>query len=117
MIHPAFMVKSAKVLQVPSDETRINEDGEEVPARFFKVGVRVTMEDGSYWVNSFRSGSWTNHWTTMKPSGPGYTGMRMVPVECKQTFTPRQLEREYAGRRALLDSLELGVALAYAELG
>jgi hypothetical protein len=108
------MVSTAKVLQVPSDETKVNRAGEEVPARFYRVGIRVDMEDGSHWFNSFRSDSWTHHWVPAIPERED--DWATEPVEHKQSYTRRELEREYRDRPVMLQALELGVALAWSEL-
>jgi hypothetical protein len=46
-----------RVVYTPPEE---DEDGNKI-RRGFPIGVRIDMQDRSWWFCSFRSGSWTQH--------------------------------------------------------
>lgn len=60
-IFPSFAsVLSAKVVYVPFPVAA--KDGGEDDTRFARLGIRVNMEDGSWWFNHLKRGSWTQHY-------------------------------------------------------
>jgi len=54
-----YTVVESKVSWAPIG-SRILKNGEEKP-RFSRIGVRINMEDGSWWFYSFKHDSWTLH--------------------------------------------------------
>jgi hypothetical protein len=56
-----YTVVESKVVWAPIG-TRVLKNGEE-KTRFSRIGVKVSMADGSWWFYSFRHDSWTQHFS------------------------------------------------------
>ena len=82
--------------------TRVNNDGED-RERFARMGIKVTMQDNTWWFLHFRAGSWTHHWKGV---------MRDAPVDRKTTYTATSLRREYRHAPSVLAVLDEGVRIA-----
>ena len=105
-------VKEAKVVYVCVG-TKTNKNGEEVP-NFVRIGIRVDMMDDSWWFYSFKGHTWTNHYKGLETRGCVLSSP--LSIDRKQSFSRRELEREYAGiRHKMIDALNEGYAMALAE--
>jgi hypothetical protein len=82
----------AKISYFPFDTGRLNKHGEPI-IRFIPIGIRCEFADGSWWFSSYKTGSFTKHWTGSAPAGRGFNGLTVVPVERKDTFTPEQVQQ------------------------
>ena len=109
MITTWHTVKDAKVVYVPLGE-KLNKKGE-LKMTFARTGIRVVMEDGSWWFHHFRSETWTHHWMGTKVEGRGFNA-KNVPCEHKQSYTDSALKRDYKDRPAMLEALRSGYELA-----
>lgn len=101
-------IVEAKVVYFPLTFIK---DGEE-KTTFIRVGIRINMEDGSWWFMSFKFSSWTRHYMGADKQGVGFYASQSKQVERKESYTPASLKREYRDRPQLLETLETGVAMA-----
>lgn len=104
-----YTVSDAKVVYVPLG-MKPNKDGE-MKMSFARTGIRVEMEDGSWWFKHFRSGTWTHHYPGIETVGKGFNAIA-TPVMHKQSYSQRALERDYSARPYLLAALVAGEDLA-----
>lgn len=109
-----FLVKESRVVWAPIG-TRTLKSGEE-KTRFSRIGVRVDMQDGSWWFYSFRHESWTKHWPIVrKMDRLGRPTDEPLP-ERKERYTHWQLFKEWGGRKPeLVANLQAAVAQAQVE--
>jgi len=112
---PWFTVKSVELVWAPIG-TYTNKRGEE-KTRFFKIGVKVVMGDGSHWFYSNKHGSWTKHHMPVQRLdrlGRPERDPQGKPVflpERKERYTVRELHREWGTRKPeLVATLERAVA-------
>jgi hypothetical protein len=104
-----FTVKESKLTWVPISYT--NKKGE-TKTKFKRIGVRIDMEDGSWWFYSFVHNTWTQHYPrTVKKDFAGRPvleyGKPCLMPERKETYTPLTLYREWAKRKPeLINALE-----------
>lgn len=104
-----FKVRESKVVWAPIG-TRTLKNGEE-KTRFSRIGVRVDMEDGSWWFFSFKHGTWTKHWPPVRKLDLfGRPTQEFFP-EKKDRYTPWQLHKEWGGRKPeLVSALQTAVS-------
>lgn len=109
-----FTVKESKVVWAPVG-TVTKKNGEEA-TRFKRVGVRITMMDGSWWFFSTIHNSWTKHNTPVRKMDrlgrPAVeAGKPVFLPERKDRYTVLTLHREWGVRRPeLVAALERAVA-------
>ena len=111
-----FTVEEKKLVWAPIG-TVTTKSGE-VKTRFFKIGVKVRMADGSWWFFSFKHQSWTKHNTLVqkmdmlgRPMMEG--GKPAFLPERKENNTVNSLHREWGKRKPeLVSALESAVVEA-----
>jgi hypothetical protein len=112
-------VKEVKLVWAPIG-TVTTKKGEQ-KTRFLRIGVRVTMQDDSYWFYSLKHDSWTKHWTPVRKMdtlGRPMTeaGKPVFLPERTDRYTTPQLHKEWMGRKPeLVLALETAVANAEEE--
>lgn len=106
-----FTVKESKMVWAPVG-VRVLKNGEE-KTRFLRIGVRVDMEDGSWWFFSFKHKTWTRHHPRrMATDMFGRPNGNLLP-ERKENYTSWKLYKEWGGRKPeLISALEGAVAEA-----
>lgn len=97
-----FTVKESKVVWAPVG-TVTKKNGEEA-TRFKRIGVRVSMMDGSWWFYSLIHDSWTKHWPLVRKSDrlgrPAVEGGKPVFLpERKDRYTVVALHKEWGVRK------------------
>jgi len=75
----------------------------ETKTRFIKIGVKITMDDKSWWFYSFKHNSWTKHWLlTRKLDRLGRpaveAGKPAYLPERKDSYSHTQFVREWGKR-------------------
>lgn len=115
-----FTVKEKQLVWAPVG-TVVTKDGEK-KTRFIKIGVKVKMEDGSWWFFSFKHGSWTKHNTRVQKMDrlgrPEFDpqGNPVLLPERKENYTAHTLHREWMPRKPqLVKALESSVQECMAE--
>ena len=107
MTTPAYRtVVDAKVQKFPLEI--VKEDGEAMTV-FLKIGYRIEMADGSWWLMHFKHGTWTHHFTGLERD-PFDDSLKRV--ERKQSYSLAQLKRDHGQKPGFLEALALGVQLA-----
>lgn len=109
-----FTIKETQLVWAPIG-TYTNKRGE-VKTKFLKLGVRITMMDGTHWFYSFKHDSWTKHHLPVRKMDR--LGRPMVeagkPVYLparKENYTSLQFQREWGSRKPeLVASLQSAVA-------
>jgi hypothetical protein len=99
-------VAESKVVFVPIGEY-IDKNGN-VRTRFARTGIRLDMEDGSWWFKHFRFNTWTRHYKGKELCGVGFNG-HVCEVEKKDNFSNRELYRTWKHAPSLISALEHGV--------
>lgn len=109
-----FTVNNRDLVWAPIG-TYVNKKGE-TKTRFIRIGVKVQMQDGSWWFFSFKHSSWTKHNTLvqkMDKLGRPETTPQGEPVylpERKERYTVRELHKEWGVRKPeLVSALESAV--------
>lgn len=98
-----FTVKETQLVWAPVGKY-VTKKGEE-RTKFLRIGVKVTMMDGSWWFHSFKHGSWTKHWPPVRvtdmmgrpASNPD--GTPAFHPERKDRYTDSGLQKEWGGRK------------------
>lgn len=111
---PWFTIISVELVWAPVG-TYTNKRGEQ-KTKFLKLGVRITMGDGSHWFYSRKHGSWTKHHRPVqrldrlgRPMVEG--GKPVFLPERKERYNQGELHREWGPRRPeLVAALEAAVA-------
>ena len=109
-------VSESKVTWAPIG-TYVDKKGE-VKVKFKKLGIRVSMQDGSWWFYSFKHGTWTKHWPLVRKMDrlgrPMVEGGREIFLpERKDNYTVAKLHREWLSRKPeLVKALEGAVESA-----
>jgi len=114
-------VVESKIVWAPIG-VRTLKNGETKP-KFVRIGVRVSMADGSWWFYSFRHDSWTQHFKpavkTDRLGRPVVEEGKIVTVERKNNYRNwAAVCKEFAARSpGLVNALQNGVtdALSGAE--
>jgi hypothetical protein len=97
-----FTVKEVQLVWAPIG-TFFNKKGEE-KTKFLKLGVKITMGDGTHWFYSFKHDSWTKHHLPVRKldrlGRPAVEGGKPVFLPArKERYTTLQLQREWGGRK------------------
>jgi len=97
-----FTVKETQLVWAPIG-TCTNKDGE-VRTKFLKLGVKVTMCDGTHWFFSFKHGSWTKHHLPVRKMDrlgrPAEEAGKPVFLPArKERYTATELQREWGTRK------------------
>lgn len=106
-------VKEAQLVWAPVG-TYTNKKGE-VKTKFLRIGVKITMMDGTHWFYSFKHDSWTKHHLPVRKMDrlgrPAVEGGKPVFLpERKERYTTHQLHREWGTRKPeLVAALEAAV--------
>jgi hypothetical protein len=103
-------IRDAKVVFVPIGEY-VNKKGE-LKTKFARTGIRVEMEDGSWWFYHFRYNTWSRHYPGMVIVEQGFNAM---PTCCERKdggLAPHALKRVWGHNPQLLAALEEGKELA-----
>jgi hypothetical protein len=116
-----YTVVESKIVWAPIG-VRTLKNGETKP-KFVRIGVRVSMADGSWWFYSFRHDSWTQHFKpavkTDRLGRPVVEEGKIVTVERKNNYRNwAAVCKEFAARSpGLVNALQNGVtdALSGAE--
>lgn len=114
-----FTIKEVQVVWAPIG-TYVNKKGE-TKTRFIKIGVKVTMLDGTHWFYSYKHESWTKHHLPVRKMDrlgrPAVeAGKPVFLPERKERYTVRELHREWGSRKPeLVACLEAAVANAEGE--
>ena len=100
--------------------TYVNKKGE-LKTKFIKLGVKMTMGDGTHWFYSYKHGSWTKHHLPVRKMDrlgrPAEEAGKPVFLPArKERYTDLQLQREWGKRKPEL-VLALQTAVATAESG
>lgn len=98
---PWFTIRSAQLTWAPIG-TFVNQNGE-LRTKFIKIGVKITMEDGSWWFYSFKHDSWTKHWPAVRKldrlNRPAVEAGKPVYLpERKDNYSHKQFVREWGKR-------------------
>lgn len=95
-------IKETQLVWAPVG-TYTNKKGE-VKTRFLKIGVKITMEDASWWFYSYHHKTWTKHWPLVqrldrlnRPMVEG--GNPVFLPERKDRYTEQQLSKEWGCRK------------------
>lgn len=110
---PWFTISETQLVWAPVG-TFTNKKGE-VKTKFIRLGVKITMADGTHWFYSFKHASWTKHHLPvrkmdrlgrpMEEAGkPVYLPAR------KERYTETELHREWGKRKPeLVTALQTAV--------
>ena len=108
-----FTVNESKLVWAPIG-TYVTKNGE-TKTRFVRIGVRVQMQDGTWWFFSFKHNTWTKHNKLVQKldrlGRPMVEGGKPVFLpERKENYTVQTLHREWLKRKPeLVKNLETAV--------
>lgn len=111
-----YVVTESKVVWAPIG-TYTTKKGE-TKTKFKRIGVRVDMQDKSYWFYSFTHDSWTKHWPLTRKldmlGRPAVEGGKPAFLpERKDRYTVAGLRKEWLARKPeLVSALENAVNAA-----
>jgi hypothetical protein len=105
-------VSDAKVVYVPLG-MKPTKDGEEKMS-FARTGIRIEMEDGSWWFFRFQSKTWSRHYPGSKVVGKGFNASNVAIEHKDDGLTENALKRTWGHAPWLLTALKAGVQLALA---
>lgn len=98
-----FTVEESKVVWAPIGQY-VNKKGE-TKTRFKRIGVKIKMQDGSWWFFSFTHETWTRHLPLVRKMdrlGRPEVDPQGKPVflpERKDSYTTPKLHREWGDRK------------------
>jgi hypothetical protein len=104
---PWFTITETKLVWAPIG-TCTNKKGE-VKTKFVRLGVKVTMADGTHWFYSFKHDSWTKHFMPVRKldrlGRPAEEAGKPVFLPArKDRYTATELQREWGRRKPELVS-------------
>jgi hypothetical protein len=116
---PWFTITETQLVWAPVG-TFTNKKGE-VKTKFIRLGVKVTMADGTHWFYSFKHDSWTKHHLPVRKldrlGRPAEEAGKPVFLPArKERYTATELQREWGRRKPELVA-SLHAAVAEAESG
>lgn len=108
-----YCVDDSKVVWAPVG-TYTTKNGE-VKTKFKRIGLKVSMADGSWWFFSFVHNTWTKHWPLTRKldrlGRPAVEGGKPIYLpERKDRYTVEGLHKEWLARKPeLVAALEKAV--------
>ena len=118
-----YLVSESKIVWAPIGEVT-KKDGTTRP-KFSRLGIKITMENGTHWFYSFRHGSWTLHNKPVrKTDALGRPAFEDIGKKVPAFHPPKttrwgswsELQKEFSKRSPnLLSALMAGIDEATAE--
>lgn len=109
-----FTIKETQLVWAPVG-TFTNKKGE-TKTKFIKLGVKITMADGTHWFYSYKHASWTKHHLPVRKMDrlgrPAEEAGKPVYLPArKERYTETELHREWGKRKPeLVTALQTAVA-------
>lgn len=105
-----FNVSEAKLVWAPIG-TAVNKNGQE-RTKFSRLGVKVEMDDGSWWFYSFKHGSYTQHFQRVKAFWTPGEPVAYLPEKKNRYSSWSAMEKEFKDRPNFLTNLQNAIGEA-----